>query len=355
MQHRDSSPDSGAFTRMMSASLLALALAGASGCATAVKPFPGERPTGAQSLIWPRPPAAQRIAYVQSVYGPADLGLRPSIWKTLGNLLTGSSAERQRFVRPLSVALDDLGNFCMADPGSRSVCFFDRQSGKFRRWTSIGRHDFVAPVSVAKKGNTIFVADPGFGGVVAFTVRGKKLFVLDKPLQRPAGLAIMGSRLLVADAKAHKILIFDTQGTYLSEFGQRGARDGELNFPTHVAAGGTNTIYVSDSMNHRVQVFDANGSFKRTVGKIGSGSGHFSRPKGVATDPGGHLYVVDAMFDNVQVFDERGRFLLHWGNSGSAPGEFWLPASIAIGSDNYIYVADQFNHRLQIFKYLEDK
>lgn len=304
------------------------------------------------SLVWPRPPASPRIAYVQSISVPADLGVHPATWRKVVNFITGSDRGREAFVKPQGLAVDELGNLCVADPGARAVIYFDLQRGRLFRWEKIGEQDLVAPVSVAVRNGRIFVGDTSLGKVLAFDRHGALAFEIAEGLERPAGLAVTEDRLLVADALLHRVLVFDLQGKRLGQFGDYGTGPGEFNFPTHVAVDNEGKCYVTDSMNFRVQVFGPSGTFLRAFGGAGDSSGRFSRPKGVAVDQLAHVYVVDAMFDNVQVFDGDGRFLLNWGELGEAPGRFWLPAGAAVDSDNRIYVADAYNQRVQVFQYV---
>jgi DNA-binding beta-propeller fold protein YncE len=321
----------------------------AAGCRTS------EPPAASPPRVWPSPPAAPRIAFVQSLKGPADAGARLSSWRRVANFLTGSDRGLEAFVRPQGVALDEQGNLCLADPGAPAVCFLDRAEGRFLRWQRIGDEDLVSPVAIARRNGVFFVADTGLGKVLAFDDRGRLLFSLREGLQRPAGVAASADRIFVADAQSHEILVYDHGGRLIRRFGSRGTGPGQFNVPTHVALDAQGRLYVTDSMNFRVQIFDAAGEWVASLGAAGDSSGHFSRPKGVAVDSFGHIFVVDALFDNVQVFDDAGRFLMHWGEAGQEPGEFWLPAGIAADHSNRLYIADAYNGRVQVFQYVGEE
>jgi DNA-binding beta-propeller fold protein YncE len=303
-------------------------------------------------LVWPPPPDAPRLAYVQSIRQSADVGVKPSGLTRFARWIVGSNKGNESLEKPFGLALDERDNLCLTDTGAKSVCFFDRTAKKWLRWEKVGALVWSSPVAVAKHGGTLFVADSGLGSIVAFDLKGKLLFQITNRLERPCGLAVLGDRLLAVDSQRHSVLAFDFTGGFLSEFGRRGVEPGEFNFPTHLATGGTNLILVTDSMNHRVQVFDAGGAFLRQIGSVGDGPGCFSRPKGVAADGAGRVYVMDAMFDNLQIFDGQARFLMPLGKSGGAPGEFWMPNGIAISHSNQVFIADTYNHRIQVFQYV---
>jgi DNA-binding beta-propeller fold protein YncE len=316
------------------------------GCSTTPKSPP---PT---PIVWPSPPEAPRIAYVQSISRPADLGSKQSAFTRFGHWITGSDKGNELLVRPFGVALDEHDNLCLTDTGANRVCYFDGAKRKWESWDHIGRLRFSAPVAVARSQGTFYVADSGLASVLAFDQGGKLLLQITNHLDRPSGLAILGGQLFVADSRRHCLVVFDLRGNFQREFGRRGLAPGQFNFPTHLAVDAQGDLLVTDSMNSRVQVLDAQGAYKGEIGKIGDSPGHFSRPKGIAVDSAGHVYVMDGLFDNLQIFDQAGRLLLNLGEAGSGPGEFWLPNGIAIRRNGEILVADSYNRRVQVFKYI---
>jgi len=302
-------------------------------------------------LVWPPPPEAPRIAFVQSLAGPADVGIRRSFLGRLAGAITGAKPELL-LSKPQGVAVDESGNVLVTDVGAPAVWAFDLKRHEYARWDKIGPYPLVSPVAVARSQDLGFVADSGLGAVLAFDRKGQLRFAVTNGLERPTGLALCDQKLFVADATAHRIVIFDLQGQRRGEFGRRGQEPGAFNYPTHIATDFQGHLLVTDSMNGRVQILDLQGRPLAVVGSYGDSPGHFSRPKGVAADRHGHVYVADALFDNVQVFDPRGQFLLGVGESGQRAGEFWMPGGIAISGDDRIYVADTYNHRVQVFQYV---
>jgi len=325
--------------------LLLLAVAG---CRTPEAPAPN----GDLSLIWPPPPALPQIAYVKSIEGPDSFGIRRNWWRKAGDFLVGNDRSRTTLVKPTALCFDENGNLCVTDTGNATVWFFDAARKRYKRWDRIGKLAFSSPVAVVKQNGVFYVADSGLGAIIAFNEKGKLLFTISDGLERPSGLAIHGETLWVADAARHSIDAFDLQGRHQGQFGRRGTKAGEFNYPTHLSLSHetTPTLYVTDSMNFRIQKVDALGSSLQSVGEIGNVSGTFTRPKGTAVDRDGNFYVVDALFDNIQIFDNQGRFLMHWGENGTNPGQFWLPSGIAVDADNQIWVADSYNRRIQVFK-----
>ena len=291
-----------------------------------------------------------------SISKPSDFGIKRSWWKTAIGFLTGNDRHDLVFIKPTGVCLDESGNLCVTDTGSKTVWFFNAEKKSYKHWNRIGKLAFSSPVAVAKKDGVFYVADSGLGAVIAFNQKGKLLFTITDGLKRPSGLTIIEQSLYVIDAALHRVEIFDLQGRYLYGFGERGTANGEFNYPTHIASthDTTPSLYVTDAMNFRIQQVDTKGRPLQSVGSIGNATGSFSRPKGVATDSEGNLYVVDALFDNIQIFDNQGRFLMHWGENGTDPGYFWLPRGIAVDTHDRIWVADTYNRRIQVFKKVTD-
>jgi len=319
------------------------------GCASRKAAPPAERTV---YRVWPQGPAEPRVAYVQTIQSPHDTGARRVGENRVARWLFGTGKDEARLVRPFGVAVDEAGNLCIADPGAGRVCFLDRARKTWQSWNKIGAIELVAPVAVAKHTNLFYVADSELRKVLAFDGKGKLLFELAQPMERPSGLALAANRLFVADAAAHRILVFEPGGKFLSSIGQRGTGPGEFNFPTHLTTDSQGRLFVTDSMNFRIQIFDAAGHYEKEIGRLGDSSGSLSRPKGVAVDHQGNIYVVDALFENMQIFDQAGGFLLTVGENGDGPGGFWLPSGIAVSRDGLIYVADSYNRRIQVFQSL---
>lgn len=314
---------------------------------------PSAPPDWAESpRVWPDPPDPPRIAYQHSLSTPAQFGSKVSAIARFGQWLTGTGKREDSLRKPFGLALDENENLCLTDTGANTVCFFDRAAHKWHSWNKVGSVRFLSPVSVAKRYGTFFVADSTLGRVVVFREDGKLTLQITNHLQRPCAVTILRDNLFVADSQRHTVIKFDLAGNFLTEFGTRGSRNGQFNFPSHLAADNADMLYVTDSMNSRVQKFTVEGQYKGEVGKLGDAPGHFGRPKGIALDSAGRLYALDAMFDNFQIFDRDGRLLLSIGETGSQPGQFWLANGIVISRDNLIYIADSYNRRIQVFKYV---
>lgn len=330
---------------------LALIVAVTSGCAPSV--HRSTEPGAPAPQVWPAAPARARIRFVRSVARPEDLGVRPSIWQRLSQIVAGKQEEWM--VRPTAVVTTGTVMY-VADPGAQVLWMVDTERGRFRKTGTAAAERLISPVGLALDGaGRIYVVDSFLAKIFVYGPNLEFLGAIKDPeFRRPAGLAfdVTTDRLYVADSAAHSVWIYTSAGERVGAIGRRGAGEGEFNFPTHIAIDRAGTLYVTDSLGFRIETFDRDGHVKGSFGRHGDSSGDFSSPKGVAVDGEGHVYVVEALFDAVQIFDARGRYLLSFGARGIRSGEFWLPVGVFIDRQDRIYVADAYNQRVQIFQYL---
>lgn len=318
-------------------------------CAAQVPRAESDEATAAP-LVWPKPPAQERIRYLRSVSGPQDWGISRSFFRRLVDALSGGGEES--FIRPGAVAERD-GVLYVADPGAQALWILDAPRDHYARITHIGGQALVSPVALALgSGSTVLVADTGLKQVFLLDHDGALIrSIATQGLERPAGLAWdeAAQRLFVLDSLRHRIAVFDANGTLLGNLGESGNKNRQFNHPTHLALDASGALLVTDALNFRVQAIDQKGNFLWKFGKVGNGAGDFAAPKGVAADSAGHVYVVDALFDAVQIFDRQGRLLLAFGEHGTGRGQFTLPRGVFISAEDKVYVADAYNRRVQIF------
>jgi DNA-binding beta-propeller fold protein YncE len=335
--------------------LLIVALSGCAAMLVSCAPAVPVPKTAEQApLVWPSEPDPPRIAYVRTFTQPADLGIARGFFQRIADVLFGGS--ESRLVRPMAVVASD-GVIYVADPGAKGVHRFDQAKGDYDLLRAADGAVLTSPVAMALgTAGEVYVTDSALAAVFVIA-RGAKAAVrlpLSAVLTQPTGIAVdrKTGRLYVVDTAAHRVNVFTRDGALVESFGQRGAGDGEFNFPTLIWRTPAGKIYVTDSLNFRIQIFDERGRYLAKFGKLGDGAGDQMRQKGVATDRQGHVYVVDALFNAMQVFDDSGRLLISVGSLGHERGDFWLPVGIFIAEDDTIYVADSYNQRVQVFRYI---
>ncbi len=321
-----------------------------------------------QRLVWPPAPEKPRVEYLGEFSGAIRAPGDRSAGKAWREFLYGPD-HPPSLVTPHAVSVDATGNLlAVADPNSHCMHLFNLERQTYRRIAGTGRADttLVCPVGAAWAGDDLFVIDSELPAIIriehAATIDKKQDKVAGErlatdagfTLQRPAGIAFNASneQLYITDAGAHCVWSISRSGSLVRSFGERGAGDGQFNYPSQIAIAPDGSVVVADSMNFRVQRFSAEGEFLGTFGQKGDASGDFALPKGVAVDEGGRIWVVDAQFENVQAFTPDGGLLLAFGEEGHRPGQFWLPAGAAIDSRRRLWIADTYNRRVQGFQLL---
>jgi sugar lactone lactonase YvrE len=321
-------------------------------CATT----PDQLPFSSQGRVWPDPPDAPRIAFLQSFTEPADLGIRPGFWGRMVSVVAG--ARHEAMVRPMDVVATTGGaTIYVADPDARCVHRFDTERSRYDCLRLSRNEPLGSPVGLAlTPGGRLYVADSLLRGIYTIDAGDKYLERLDTgdDLQQPTGVAWDEDKglLFVTDTGSQSIKAFTAKGESVLDFGERGTEAGRVNFPTYLWLPGAGELLVTDSLNFRIQRFSTDGEFLDAFGKNGDRVGDFARPKGVAVDALGHIYVVDALFHGVQVFNRQGTLLLAFGEQGQGEGQFWLPNGIHVTRDNMIFVADSYNRRVQVLRYI---
>jgi len=154
--------------------------------------------------------------------------------------------------------------------------------------------------------------------------------------------------IYISDFENNRVVKFNSDGTFLDQWGEYGSGEGEFNYPDDIVTDSSGNIYVSDLENDRIQKFDSSGSFISTWGSSGNGDGEFGQISGIAEDSDGNIYVSDLENNKIQKFDSDGNFIDSWGEYGAGNGDFDQPRNIFISGEN-VYVADYANNRVQKF------
>jgi hypothetical protein len=133
--------------------------------------------------------------------------------------------------------------------------------------------------------------------------------ICQNKLLGPKGICInraYQNQIVIADSKANAVCIFDSEGRFLSKFGNLGNKNENFAGPQYVSCNSQGDILVTDFYNHCIKVFDHMGRFKFSFGSNGCGTnGQFNGPTGIATDGRDNIIVVDWGNSRIQVGKRR--------------------------------------------------
>jgi len=339
--------------------LLVLGLIVALGACTST---PGKHANTPPVLYWPTPPEIPRFVYETVLRNSLDL-VENTKTNLFRRLVAGTPSPQPAFEKPFGVAAH-AGRIYVTDTVTRSVAVFDVPRRRFFRMGLRAPGTLQKPVGIALDGKMhVYVADASAHRVMVYDSLGLFLREIGGPadLERPTGVAVdkAGDRVYIVDrgsneSRNHRVVVYDGKGHKLFVIGTRGTAEGQFNVPVQAAVAPDGTLYVLDSGNFRVQAFDRNGRFLRTWGKVGSELGNFARPRGIAVDGEGNIYVTDAGYGNFQVFNPAGQLLLPVGRHGDSdkPGRYALPSGIAVDETGRVYVVDQYFRKVEVIRRL---
>ncbi len=168
----------------------------------------------------------------------------------------------------------------------------------------------------------------------------------------PRGIAVDGNgNVLVADTGNKRIVVFDKDGNYITEFGSAGFDPGQFDEPVGVAVAPSGTVYVTDTWNQRVQAFmpsddgmfyfpalqwDVNGWFGQSLD---------NKPF-IAVGANENVFITDPEGYRIVEFTSEGQFVRTWGDFGNGPEEIGLAAGVAVDQLGFVWVTDAGNNRI---------
>ena len=160
----------------------------------------------------------------------------------------------------------------------------------------------------------------------------------------PTGIAINQNLVYVVDRDLHRVQVFNLDGKYVTQWGERGTTESKFSFPTGVAIGINGTVYVVDSGNQRIQSFTFNGTFLNSIGTSGTGTGEFLNIIGVRVDSVGNVYGVDKGNSKIAKFDSQGNHTqtIKFDASNWA----FTPQSIDIANDDSLFILNSIDNKI---------
>ncbi|MEX2495352.1 MAG: peptidyl-alpha-hydroxyglycine alpha-amidating lyase family protein [Woeseia sp.] len=144
----------------------------------------------------------------------------------------------------------------------------------------------------------------------------------------------------VPDGWGHVVYKFSPQGELLMTLGQKGVAgsgNDTFNKPSAVLVAPGGDIFVADGHdaggNNRIVKFASDGTFITQWGSTGQRDGEFIDPHALAMDSSGRLFVGDRGNSRIQIFTQDGKHLETW-------TQFGRPSGLFIDGDDILYSAD---------------
>jgi len=284
--------------------------------------------------------------------------------------------------RAIAVGIND--DLYVADSRNHRILHIATDGNLLNEWGSFAAIDYNKPfteeqaqkeaptgtfyepwgIAVGPDGS-VYVTDTWNHRVQKFTKDGKPVKVWghygqpvpDDPESKstfwgPRGIAVDSQgRVFVADTGNKRIVIFDSDGNYLTEFGSAGLDPGQFDEPVGVAVAEDGTVFVTDTWNQRIQSFipDQEGimyfPFQQWDVNAWFGQSLDNKPF-IAVGGDRHVFITDPEGYRVIEFTDAGEFVRTWGDFGVGPDEIGLAAGIAIDPNGVAWVTDAGNNRI---------
>ena len=241
-------------------------------------------------------------------------------WGTFADLLTGD-APIGTFNEPWGVAVGPDGSVYVTDTWNHRVQKFTEDGTPVKAWGQYGQ-----PVADLPESSSSFWG--------------------------PRGIAVdSDGHVFVADTGNKRIVVFDENGNYITEFGTAGLDPGQFDEPVGVAVAPSGTVYVTDTWNQRIQAFtpseDGSAYFPSLQWDVNAWFGQSLDNKPfIAAGPNEHVYITDPEGYRIIEFTETGEFVRTWGAFGVGAAELGLPSGIAVDPQGLVWVSDSGNNRI---------
>jgi streptogramin lyase len=197
----------------------------------------------------------------------------------------------------------------------------------------------------------IWTADCGAHVICKYTQDGQLLMTLGnrdlagatyygEVFNMPTGVTVSSrsGNIYVSDGYGnYKIQKFSPEGMWIKSWGKFGTGPGEFALVHGVEVDDEERVYVCDRENGRIQIFDSEGKYITEWGDM--------RLPGSIHITGNIAYVVEqgetAGAPRIDVFSLDGKLLSRWSNEGEEEKEtLWLPHGIDVDSHGDLYVAE---------------
>jgi DNA-binding beta-propeller fold protein YncE len=233
------------------------------------------------------------------------------------------------------------------------VSGYCRQKGRVAHLTSItgnkeiGQFGVLGGAFFDEKKKRLYVTDSTNNRILAFNSDFEYVseFTAGGALTSPTSLVRDSrGRFFVAEPPKGRVLLIDMAKKSMSPIDFSGVPKGNPVYPGNMAMDQADRLYLVDKANQRVLVFNSRMEFERQIiVKVGRGL----RDVKVGSD--GRIYTLNTRDGSICVYDRKGKLLSKFGRRGTGKGHFHFPVSLAIDLKGRIYVVDQNLNKILVF------
>lgn len=259
---------------------------------------------------------------------------------------------------PADVAYDGDNRIYVTVPSVNRIVYFDRNGkngqlfveDKYEPNRMATDFDIVAPIGIdVGDDGLVYVADSEKMAVVVFSPEGERLREL--PVMGAKYVEVAGDRVYVL-TELHKLVVLDTEGNLLGEWGTEGRGPDQLKDPSGVTIDADGNIYLTDLNNYRVISLDPELEIRwRYGGPAATIEEQASRvlggPTGITIGGDGNLYVCDTLSGVLQVLTTEGESISSpLGSMGNADDQFYYQRGIDLIEEDIFVIADTAHDRI---------
>lgn len=257
-----------------------------------------------------------------------------SIKRTIGERGNGTN----QFNEPRGVAVGPDGAIYVADTWNARIVKLSPDGEWIKSWGS-GNQDFG-------EGRMATVTDGSLAGNAEVQLG----------FFGPRGVAVSNDGYVyVADTGNKRIVITDTEGTYVGQWGEAGNRPGQFSEPIGVAVDVDGSVAVGDTWNGRIQVFAGTGNNDGTINSTPIQTIRVSGWQSQTYDDpyiaffNGRIVASIPLRNVANMSGIDGLEVMRWGGSGNDAASFDNPSGMAFDKDGRVYVVDRGNARVLVF------
>jgi DNA-binding beta-propeller fold protein YncE len=217
----------------------------------------------------------------------------------------------------------------------------DKAMGKFNQPSSIFFDESKKRLYIADTGNNRLLSfDNEFNFISEFDAGGE--------LKHPMSVVRNSKEqfLVIGGAERNGLFIIDIPNKIFKQFEIKNApvRDNPP-LPRKLAIDKDDNLYIIDRSNGRILVVNSNGECKKEI-TVENKPVDFSD---IHVDSEGNIYSLSAVDEKIYLFNNKGELISSFGKMSKGPNQFEFPVSLTVSKGGFIYVLDQHKGNVILF------